>query len=79
LAGKPSPAVSELAARNIEAIAALEREALHDRSRLDRFTAAITRAAGSPIFIVGHALWFGGWIALNVMSGARSIRIRSGS
>jgi uncharacterized membrane protein len=62
-----APAVPETAARNIEAIAALEREALHDRSRLDRFTDAVTAAAGSPIFIVAHAVWFGGWIALNVM------------
>jgi uncharacterized membrane protein len=62
-----TPAVPETAARNIEAIAALEREALHDRSRLDRFTDAVTAAAGSPVFIVAHAVWFGGWIAFNVM------------
>ena len=55
------------AARNIEAIAALEREALHDRSRLDRFTDRVTAAAGSPLFIVGHAVWFSGWIAVNVL------------
>src|SRR5580765_4633156 len=61
--------VSEPAARNIETIARLEREALHDRSRLDRFTDAVTAAAGSPLFIVGHAIWFGVWIAVNVMSG----------
>jgi len=59
-AGVPEPA-----ARNIEAIAALEREALHDRSRLDRFTDLVTHAAGSPAFLVGHAIWFGGWIAIN--------------
>ena len=59
-------AVPEPAARNIEAIAALEREALHDRSRLDRFTDAVTAAAGSPLFIVGHAVWFAAWIALNM-------------
>src|SRR5580765_949231 len=68
LPDKPA-GVSEPAARNIEAIAALEREALHDRTRLDRFTDAVTAAAGSPLFIVGHAIWFGVWIALNVMSG----------
>src|SRR4051812_20221780 len=62
-----TPAVPEPAARNIEAIAALEREALHDRSRLDRFTDAVTAAAGSPVFIVAHAVWFGGWITLNVV------------
>ena len=60
-AGVPEPA-----ARNIEAIAALERQALHDRSRLDHFTDAVTAAAGNPIFIVAHAAWFFMWIALNV-------------
>jgi uncharacterized membrane protein len=60
-------AVPEPAARNIEAIAALEREALHDRSRLDRFTDAVTSVAGSPLFIVAHAAWFAAWVALNVM------------
>jgi uncharacterized membrane protein len=68
LPDKPA-GVPEPAARNIETIARLEREALHDRSRLDRFTDAVTAAAGSPLFIVGHAIWFGVWIALNVMSG----------
>jgi len=59
-------AVPEPAARNIEAIASLEREALHDQSRLDRFTGAVTAAAGSPAFLVAHAVWFGGWIVFNV-------------
>jgi uncharacterized membrane protein len=65
---KPAAAVPELAARNIETIATLEREALHERSRLDRFTGAITRAAGSPVFIVAHAVWFAGWLTFNSMS-----------
>ena len=29
----------------------------------------MTAAAGSPLFIVGHAIWFSGWIAINVTSG----------
>jgi uncharacterized membrane protein len=66
LADNPAT-VPEPAARNIEAIAALEREARHDRTRLDRFTEGVTTAAGSPLFIVIHALWFGAWIALNVL------------
>jgi uncharacterized membrane protein len=61
-------AVPEPAARNIEAIAALEREALHDRTRLDRITDAVTAAAGSPFFIVGHAIAFAAWIAVNLAS-----------
>lgn len=59
--------VPEPAARNIEAIAALERAARSDRTRLDRFTDAVTTAAGSPAFIVGHAIWFAAWIVINVM------------
>jgi uncharacterized membrane protein len=55
------------AAKNIQAIAALEREALHDRSRLDRLTDAITATAGSPAFIVVHAVWFIIWIVANLL------------
>jgi uncharacterized membrane protein len=65
LAGS-APGVPEPAAKNIEAIAQLEREALHHRTVLDRFTDAITAAAGSPWFVVTHAVWFGIWITLNV-------------
>jgi uncharacterized membrane protein len=69
LPGKPDQraGIPDPAARNIEAIVALEREALHDRSRLDRFTDRVTAAAGSPVFIVGHAVWFSGWIVANVV------------
>ena len=58
--------VPEPAARNIEAIAALERQALDDRSRLDQVTDAVTAAVGNPIFVVAHAAWFALWIALNL-------------
>jgi uncharacterized membrane protein len=69
---KPRPvekpaAVPKLAARNIEAIAALERAARSDRTRLDRFTDVVTTAAGSPVFLVAHAIWFGVWIGINVL------------
>ena len=63
--GKGAPP-SDPSARNIEAIAAIERQAQHGRSRLDRFTEGVTAVAGSPAFIVGHALWFAGWITVNV-------------
>ncbi len=61
-----SPAAPDPAARNIEAIAALEREALHDRSVMARWTDAVTSAAGTVAFLAGHAVWFGAWIAFNV-------------
>jgi uncharacterized membrane protein len=60
-----TPDVTEPSARNIETIAALEREALHDRTRVDRVTDRIAAAAGSPAFIVAHAVWFVVWIGLN--------------
>ena len=60
--GAPRPA-----AKNIEAIAALEREALHDRSGLERVTDIITAMAGSPTFIVVHAVWFVVWITVNLL------------
>jgi uncharacterized membrane protein len=60
--------IAEPPNRNIQAIAALEREALHDRSRLGRFTDVVTAAAGSPVFIVAHAVWFAAWVGFNVTS-----------
>jgi uncharacterized membrane protein len=61
-AGVPEPA-----ARNIAAIATLERAARSDRTRLDRFTDVVTTAAASPLFLVAHGLWVGGWITINVL------------
>lgn len=47
---------------NVRAIADLEREVLHQRSHLQRFTDAVTDLAGSTKFIVGHAVWFLLWV-----------------
>jgi uncharacterized membrane protein len=58
--------VVEPAKKNIEAIAALEREALHERTLLDRVTDSITAAAGSPLFVGIHFVWFVIWVTLNV-------------
>jgi uncharacterized membrane protein len=58
--------LAEPASQNIAAIASLERTALHERSRLDRVTDAVTAAAGSAAFVVLHAVWFGVWISLNL-------------
>jgi uncharacterized membrane protein len=57
---------AEPSTRNIQAIADLEREALHDRTGMERMTDAITAAAGSPGFVIVHAVWFTIWIVLNV-------------
>lgn len=50
---------------NIRAIADLERQAIHHRSRMERLTDAVTEATGSPTFIAAHVIWFGLWIFLN--------------
>jgi uncharacterized membrane protein len=60
---RPAP---EPTTRNIEIIAALEREALHHRSALDRLSDAVTSAAGSAAFIIAHAGFFTVWITLNL-------------
>jgi uncharacterized membrane protein len=60
-----APGAPEPTARNIEAIAALEREALHHRSTIDRVTGAVTSAAGSAPFLIVHATFFAVWITLN--------------
>lgn len=60
---KTAPGV---ASDNIRLIASLERQALHDRTALDRVTDTITSTAGSPIFVIAHAAWFTVWIGLNV-------------
>jgi uncharacterized membrane protein len=61
-----APGASEPTARNIEAIAALEREALHHRTLIDRLTDAVTSAAGTATFLLTQAAFFAVWITLNV-------------
>jgi uncharacterized membrane protein len=62
------PATPDPASRNIQAIAALERDALHERTALDRLTDAITSAAGSPLFVAAHLIVFTAWLAFNSLS-----------
>jgi uncharacterized membrane protein len=51
--------------QNIQSIADLEQDALDKRTLVDRVTAAVTRMAGSTMFIIGHAVFFVTWIVLN--------------
>jgi len=53
---------------NIQKIAALEREMLHQRSAADRLSNAITRFTGSSSFAVVHALFFVVWLLANTRS-----------
>lgn len=63
---RDASAVPDVSVRNIEAIASLERAALHERSLVDRCTDAVTSAAGTLAFLGAHAVWFTGWIVVNV-------------
>jgi uncharacterized membrane protein len=60
-AGPPEPSD-----RNISAVAEIEREALHDRTKADRVADAITRITGSAPFAIFHVLWFAGWAVVNM-------------
>jgi uncharacterized membrane protein len=68
VASNSAPAVSspEPAERNVSAVAEIEREALHERSKADRIADAITRFTGSAPFAIFHVLWFAGWAVVNV-------------
>jgi uncharacterized membrane protein len=52
--------------KNVEQIAKLEGEQLERRTLSERVASAVTRAAGTATFAVGHMVWFAGWILLNV-------------
>jgi uncharacterized membrane protein len=58
--------MSQPLARNVHAIAELERATIHGRRPADRVSDAITRVAGSAGFVAAHGVLFAGWIAANV-------------
>lgn len=57
----------ELARRNIEAIARLEKTALSERTPVDRIVDTITTFCGSMAFVYVHAVWFGFWVVWNTL------------
>ena len=60
-----NPALSNVLERNIRTIIRLRAEAARRRGAGDRLADAITAFAGRMAFVYIHALWFGGWIAVN--------------
>ncbi|HEY3885783.1 MAG TPA: DUF1003 domain-containing protein [Vicinamibacterales bacterium] len=50
---------------NVRAIGELERQAIHQRTGMQRVTEKITAFAGSSGFISGHVLWFFVWVMVN--------------
>lgn len=60
------PADSPLAQDNINAICALEEEALSKRTISDRISDGIANFVGSIPFVVVHLVWFVIWVAINM-------------
>ena len=59
----------ELTEKNVETITRLEDEARKQRTPTDRLAEKIASFCGSMTFVWIHAVWFGGWILLNVIPG----------
>jgi uncharacterized membrane protein len=51
---------------NLETVARLEEEFLEQRSLSDRIADAMAGFTGSIVFAIWHALWFLGWVLINI-------------
>ena len=65
--------VEELTKRNVETVLELEEAARKQRTRTDRVAEIIAGFCGSMTFVWVHVVWFGGWIALNLLPGVKHI------
>jgi uncharacterized membrane protein len=63
---KNSVATAEPMAYNVEAIAKLERESLHERSLAERISDALTGIIGSMTFVLLHVFLFIAWGLINL-------------
>jgi uncharacterized membrane protein len=61
--------VEDVTQRNVQAIVRLEENAKANRDRTDRMADAIARFCGSFTFVWVHLIWFGAWVAVNVIPG----------
>lgn len=61
--------LSGVVQRNIRDILAARRQIEDRETSSERMASVITRAAGSMWFAYLHILWFGAWIAVNVLRG----------
>ncbi|MES2708408.1 MAG: DUF1003 domain-containing protein [Verrucomicrobiota bacterium] len=61
--------MDELTAENVQAIIKLEETARAGRTSADRISSFIARFCGSMAFVWVHIVWFGGWIACNLIPG----------
>jgi len=61
-----NPQLDPITEKNIDAIAALEKESVQSRTAGERAAERVTRVAGGMVFIIAHAVWFTLWIGLNL-------------
>lgn len=73
---KPKPigaegngAVDQLTQQNVEAILRLEESSKGERTRSDLLAEAIASFCGSMAFVWVHIVWFGVWLAINLVPG----------
>ena len=59
----------DLTERNIALVAQIDKAALAKRSATDRIVDIITAFCGSMSFVWVHLIWFGAWVAVNVIPG----------
>lgn len=62
--------VEDVVQQNIDTIIKLDHAARARRTATDRLVDAITAFCGSLAFVWVHAVWFGGWIGENLLSGS---------
>lgn len=62
----PSTSSDSITDKNIEDINHLERQAVLNRTRSERFAGMVTHFAGGILFIGLHVSWFVIWISLNI-------------
>ena len=66
---RAASSVEQLTEKNVETVTKLEKAAREQRTRTDRLAEIIASFCGSMTFVWIHAVWFGGWILLNVIPG----------
>ena len=67
------PSAEQLTEQNVETVTRLEEAAREKRTPTDRLAEKIAKFCGSMTFVWIHAVWFGGWILLNLIPGIRHI------
>ena len=61
--------VDQLTQQNVETILELEKAAKEERTSSDRIAEVIANFCGSMVFVWVHVVWFGSWMAVNLIPG----------